>query len=98
MGPTIIDLASERIFFPKYNVQQIPMIVQEPTNESLPLHLAVPASNKMMQARASVNIKGVHAAVNSIMIRHVQPVLEVRANRVTTPWLRRIQFQDQPYL
>ena len=38
-----------------------------------------------MQARASANVKGVHAILNSIMIRHVQPVLDVHVNSVTTP-------------
>ena len=61
------------------------MILKEPTDEPLPLHLAVPASNEMIQAFANTNVKDVHAAVNSITIRHVQPVLEVRVSSVTTP-------------
>lgn len=39
----------------------------------------------MMQAHASTNISDVHTAVNSIIIRHVQPVSEVQTNSVTTP-------------
>ena len=39
----------------------------------------------MAQAVASTNVKGVHAAVNSILIRHAVPVLDVRANSVSTP-------------
>ena len=39
----------------------------------------------MAQAMVSANVQGVHAAVNSIMSRHVQPILDVRANSVSTP-------------
>ena len=58
---------------------------KEPNNEPLLLHLSAPTSNEMMQANASANVNGVHAAVNSITISHVQPILKVRANSVTTP-------------
>ena len=60
-------------------------LIKEPTNEPFPLHLAAPISNKRMQACASANVNGVHAAVNYITIRHVQPIPEVQANSVTTP-------------
>ena len=39
----------------------------------------------MAQAMASANVQGVHTAVNSFVIRHVQPVHDVRANSVSTP-------------
>ena len=38
-----------------------------------------------MQACLSANVSGVHAVINSIMIRNIQPVVGVRANNVTTP-------------
>ena len=85
MGPAIIDLASQQILCPNYDVWQIPMMLKEPTDDPLPLANALPYSNEMAQAMASANVKGVHNAVNSIMIRHVQPVIGVRANSVSTP-------------
>ena len=83
MGPAITNLASQQILCPKYNIQQIPMMLKEPNDAPLPLSQAIPYSNKTLQASASADVKGVHAVVNTIMIRHVNPVLDVRANSVT---------------
>ena len=85
MGPAVVDLASQQIICPNYDVQKIPILLKEPNDDPLPLANALPYSNEMAQAMASANVQGVHAAVNSIMIRHVQPVLDVRANSVSTP-------------
>ena len=72
------------------------MILKEPTNALLPLHLAVPSSNKMIQARASSSVKDIHTAVNSIMIRHVNPVLNMRGNSVTTPGYGGLNSKTNP--
>ena len=85
MGPAVVDLASRQIICPNYDVQQIPIMLKEPNDDPLDLANALPHCNEMAQAVASANVKGVHAAVNSIMIRHVNPVLDVRANSVSTP-------------
>ena len=85
MGPAVVDLASRQIICPNYDVQQIPVMLKEPNDDPLNLANALPHCNKMAQAVASANVKGVHAAVNSIMIRHVNPVLDVRANGISTP-------------
>ena len=50
----------------------------------------------MAQARASANVKGVHAAVNSIILSYVQPVLEVRAKSVTTPGYGGFNYKTNP--
>ena len=60
-------------------------MLKEPTDAPLSLAQVIPYSNKMEQARASADVKDVHAAVNSIMIRHVNHVLGVRTNSVITP-------------
>ena len=60
------------------------MMLKESTDNPLPLANALPHSNEMAQARASVDVKGVHNAVNAIMIRHVQPVIDLCANSVST--------------
>ena len=85
MGPAVIDLASLQIICPNYDVQQIPIMLKEPNADPLNLANALPHCNEMAQAVASANVKGVHAAVNSIISRHAQPVLDVRANSVSTP-------------
>ena len=85
MGPGIIDRATGRIFCPNYNMGQIPMMLKEPTDARLPPHMISPESNKMIQARASSNIKGVRAAINSIRSRHIHSVLNIRVNSVTNP-------------
>ena len=85
VGPDIIDRATGRICCPNYDTGQIPMMLKEPTDARLPPHMILPESNKMIQARASSNVKGVHAAINIIMSRHVQSVLNIRVNSVTNP-------------
>ena len=84
MGPGIINLADGWLYCPNCNVGQIPIMLKEPTDVPLPLHVISSEFNIMFQACASSNVKGVHAPTNYIMIRHVQPVLDVRANSVTT--------------
>jgi hypothetical protein len=64
MGPTTINLSSGRICCHNYNMLQIPIILKEPIDTPLPLHMAVPESNEMIQAHTSVNVKGVHAIVS----------------------------------
>ena len=81
----VVDLASLQIVCPNYDVQQIPIMLKEPNADPLPLANALPHCNEMAQAVVSANVKSAHAAVNLIMIRHVQPVLDVRANSVSTP-------------
>ena len=60
-------------------------MLKESTDNPLPLANALPHSNEMAHVKASAEVKGVHNAVNSIMIRHVHPVLDVRTNSVSTP-------------
>ena len=85
MGPAVVDLAFLQVVCPNYDVQQNPIMLKEPNADPLPLDNAPPHCNEMAQAVASANGTGVHAAVNSIMSRHVKPVLDVRANSVSTP-------------
>ena len=49
-----------------------------------------------MQARASDNVNGVHTAVNSIIIRHVQHVPDVHTNSATTPGYRGFNSKTNP--
>ena len=73
------------------------MVFKELTDVPLLLqHAALEDPNKLRQARASVNFRGVNAAVNSIMIWHVQPVLDVRANGVTAPGYSSFHSQTNP--
>ena len=96
IGPAIIELAAGRMFCPNYNVGWILMILKEPTDTPLPLRTVSPESNEMIQALASSNVKGVHAAINSFIIRNVQPALGVRSNSVTTTGYISFNFTTNP--
>ena len=47
MGPAIINLVSQQILCPKYDAQQIPVMLKEPTDAPLSLAQVIPYSNKM---------------------------------------------------
>ena len=85
IGPALINLTSQQIIYPNYDDRQIPVMLKEPTDDPHPLNNTLPLSNEIAQAKASTDVNGVHNTVNSITIRHVQPVLEVRAKSVSTP-------------
>ena len=80
MGPAVIELNSKRVLCPNWDVQQLPLKFNPPSDEPLLIDRAPtsPMSNECAQSRAKSDVKTVHAVCNAILERHCDPLLEVR--------------------